>query len=290
MASANLSGSDIGRLIVGGGLVLGESVIAYRAKKSQQDALEASQRLAQQGIALETAQKAPNQDLLRKMGEYAFGRAQVGPDEAYRDSLAMLDRTTELQMLEVDRKSKDAIETIADSVPTGGARTRLLAEVAMNTQDEKAAITAQALKDRRELETQFRANIPTQRAQLIQSGTQALASSPNINYAGYYGLTPTSAAIYAEAQDRAEALRRISSATSSAGALIAQREREEKIAAMEAEEAEKDRQAYIQMAKLLGPPSPSAVEPLYEGRGTEVENLTKKKISPFIPQPPYGVS
>ena len=212
-----LTGKEIGALVVGGASTAAGAYSASRLGGLQQEAIRRAQqisaeqvRLAGEALELEQAEKSPNQALLREMGGYAYGLAKTAPEAALaetreqfknlvREDLSTIDRATELELRQVDQDARTAAQQLADAVPRSDGRyARMLADIAMEAQDKKQAVVAKATQAKVSRETEIRnqylanavayaQNIPTQRAQLVGTGVQALSAQPYTNYLGYSG-------------------------------------------------------------------------------------------------------
>ncbi|MFA5132933.1 MAG: hypothetical protein WC444_06430 [Candidatus Paceibacterota bacterium] len=152
--------------IVGG---VGSAASLYSSIKGQSDYNNQVEASEAQGSRI-----SANQDLIRQMAlknlssvesmndPESWGRtaglfrailqgAEPEALDVFKSQFDEIEYATQAKLRDIDAQAETARRMIADKVPTGGLKMRMLADVAMKAQDEKAAATAKSREDRKTL-------------------------------------------------------------------------------------------------------------------------------------------
>lgn len=172
--------ADFANIALGAfGLVQGRKAYGEAARVAE-EALDLAREEAGYKRELLDLEKASVADVQRTRGQLSeLARATLGTihEESYGRALGLYDAILQGKMPEqlaafqpqfneidfamneelrgVDLAARKAQRMVSDSVPEGGARTRLLASIAMNAQDKKAQTIGLAKQKRRDLNIQL---------------------------------------------------------------------------------------------------------------------------------------
>lgn len=83
------------------------------------------------------------------------GRARALKLPLFREQFNEVDYQLQEQLRSVQQQARQQMQSVYDHVPPGGRRTRLLAEIARNAQDQKGKATREATTRKRELDIQL---------------------------------------------------------------------------------------------------------------------------------------
>jgi len=139
-----------------GGDVFGKTVTAVAGVTGAVGSLVGSKRQSQ--AMNQMAQQGQQYDArTRGLMEYFLGGGKASQLKVpgFSDQFARLDYVAQEQARAVDNEARKTQQLIADSVPDGGAKLRMLAELAQKTQEQKGQIMRETAQRKRDLDVEL---------------------------------------------------------------------------------------------------------------------------------------